>query len=192
MQAALVEIRSRVERGSTLSLALAEHPHLFSPLYVGLVRAGERSGDVETSFARLAAQLERAEQLRGRILSASIYPLLLATAGTCAVSVLLFFVLPKFATLLEGSGAKLPASTSMMLALRPELVRKDQIRDDPAPDEPALRGLFLADDMMQKTDHGAVGYPSLASAEKGRAFLNAAIERTAEVVRALLARKIPT
>jgi creatinine amidohydrolase len=91
----------------------------------------------------------------------------------------------------KGMGHACEFETSMMLALRPELVRKDQIRDDPAPDEPALRGLFLADDMMQKTDHGAVGYPSLASAEKGRAALNAAIERTAEVVRALLARKLP-
>jgi type II secretory pathway component PulF len=117
VRSALLEIRSRVERGSTLSVALGEHPHLFSPLYVGLVRAGERSGDVDTSFARLAAQLERDEQLRGRILSASIYPMLLATAGTCAVSVLLFFVLPKFVGLLEGSGAKLPASTAMLLAL---------------------------------------------------------------------------
>ena len=117
VRAALVEIRSRVERGDTLSVALAEHPHLFSPLYVGLVRAGERSGDVDAAFARLASQLERDEQLRGRILSASIYPMLLATAGSVAVSVLLFFVLPKFVTLLEGSGAKLPASTSALLAL---------------------------------------------------------------------------
>ena len=81
--------------------------------------------------------------------------------------------------------------TSMMLALRPELVRKAEIRDDPPRDDAALRGLFLADDMKQKTDHGAVGYPELASAEKGRAFLNAAIERTAEVVRALLRRPVP-
>jgi type II secretory pathway component PulF len=117
VRAALVEIRSRVERGDPLSVALAEHPGLFSPLYVGLVRAGERSGDVDASFARLAAQLERDELLRGRILSASIYPLVLATAGCVAVSVLLFFVLPKFVTLLEGSGAKLPASTSALLAL---------------------------------------------------------------------------
>jgi type II secretory pathway component PulF len=117
VRAALLEIRSRVERGDTLSVALAEHPNLFSPLYIGLIRAGERSGDVDASFARLATQLERDEQLRGRILSASIYPMLLATAGTVAVSVLLFFVLPKFVTLLEGSGAKLPASTSALLAL---------------------------------------------------------------------------
>ncbi len=60
------------------------------------------------AFARLADQLERDEALRGKILSAAIYPLLLATAGSVAVTVLLFFVLPRFVTLLEGSGAKLP------------------------------------------------------------------------------------
>jgi creatinine amidohydrolase len=81
--------------------------------------------------------------------------------------------------------------TSMVLALRPELVRREEIKDDPAPSEPALRGLYLAEDMRQRTDHGAVGYPEQASAEKGRACLNAAIERTAEVVQALLLRKLP-
>jgi creatinine amidohydrolase len=81
--------------------------------------------------------------------------------------------------------------TSMLLALRPDLVRREAIRNDPPRDTPALRGLFLADDMMQKTDHGAVGYPELASAEKGRMFLAAAVERTVEVVQALLAREVP-
>src|SRR4051812_31777217 len=113
---ALQEVRARVERGDTLSSALAEHRRLFSPLYVGLIRAGERSGDIDAAFARLAAQLERDEQLRGKVLSASIYPLLLATAGSVAVTVLLFFVLPRFVTLLEGSGAKLPRSTATLLA----------------------------------------------------------------------------
>jgi len=117
VRAAILEVKARVERGDTLSAALAEHPSFFSPLYVGLVRAGERSGDIDTAFTRLSTQLERDEALRAKILSASIYPLLLATAGTIAVSVLLFFVLPKFVTLLEGSGAKLPSSTSTLLAL---------------------------------------------------------------------------
>jgi general secretion pathway protein F len=117
VHAAVLEVKSRVERGDTLSTALAEHPAFFSPLYIGLVRAGERSGDIDSAFTRLSAQLERDEALRGKILSASIYPLLLAVAGTLAVSVLLFFVLPKFVTLLEGSGAKLPTSTSALLAL---------------------------------------------------------------------------
>jgi len=123
VRAALTEIRGRVERGETLSAALAAHSKLFSPLYVGLVRAGEKSGDIDGAFARLAAQLERDEQLRGKVLSASIYPLLLATAGSLAVTVLLFFVLPRFVTLLEGSGAKLPRSTSTLLALSSALHR---------------------------------------------------------------------
>ncbi|HEY7395937.1 MAG TPA: type II secretion system F family protein [Gemmatimonadaceae bacterium] len=123
VRAALTEIRGRVERGETLSSALAAHGRLFSPLYVGLVRAGEKSGDIDGAFARLAAQLERDEQLRGKVLSASIYPLLLATAGSIAVTVLLFFVLPRFVTLLEGSGAKLPRSTSTLLAVSSVLHR---------------------------------------------------------------------
>jgi type II secretory pathway component PulF len=123
VRAALAEVRGRVERGETLSSALAQHGKLFSPLYVGLVRAGERSGDLDSAFRRLADQLERDEALRGKVLSASIYPLLLASAGSIAVTVLLFFVLPRFVTLLEGSGAQLPRSTSTLLALSSALHR---------------------------------------------------------------------
>ncbi len=123
VRSALLEVRARVERGDPLSTALAEQPKLFSPLYVGLVRAGEKSGDLDAAFARLSDQLERDEQLRGRILSASIYPMLLAAAGSVAVSVLLFFVLPRFVTLLEGSGAKLPGSTALLLAFASALHR---------------------------------------------------------------------
>ncbi len=81
--------------------------------------------------------------------------------------------------------------TAMVLALRPDLVRKEEIQDDPPPPEPALRGLYIAEDMKQRTQRGAVGYPALATPEKGRTFLNAAIERTVEVAQALLARPLP-
>ena len=81
--------------------------------------------------------------------------------------------------------------TSLVLALRPELVRTEEIRDDPPRDDPALRGLSLAEDMWQRTHHGAVGYPERATADKGRAFLAAIIDRTTETVRALLRRPLP-
>jgi creatinine amidohydrolase len=81
--------------------------------------------------------------------------------------------------------------TSMVLALRPDLVRRDEIKDDPPSVDPALRGLFLSEDMRQRTDHGAVGHPERATADKGRAFLSAAINRTGEVVQALLCRPLP-
>jgi creatinine amidohydrolase len=81
--------------------------------------------------------------------------------------------------------------TSMVLALRPDLVHREKIQNDPSPDEKALRGVYTAEDMKQKTDHGAIGYPELATEEKGRRFLEAAIARTVEVVQAMLKRKLP-
>jgi creatinine amidohydrolase len=81
--------------------------------------------------------------------------------------------------------------TSMMLALRPDLVRREDIQDYPPDEDPALRGLYVAEDMWQRTDHGAVGYPQRATAEKGRAFLGAAVDRTVEVVQALLKQPLP-
>jgi general secretion pathway protein F len=109
-------VRERVARGESLAGALSGHPALFSPLYVGVVRAGERSGDLAGAFARLAEQLDRDERLRSRLFSLSIYPIVLATAGTVALIVLAFFVLPRFAVLLQSTGAVLPTSTALVLA----------------------------------------------------------------------------
>src|SRR6266852_3551202 len=78
--------------------------------------------------------------------------------------------------------------TSMVLALRPELVRREEIKDDPPTDDPALRGVFLPDDMFQKTDHGCVGYPERASAEKGKAIIEKAVQRAVAAITALLQR----
>jgi len=72
-----------------------------------------------------------------------------------------------------------------------DIVRIDHIRDDPPKEDAMLRGLFLAEDMKSRTDHGAVGYPELATADKGRALLAAAIDRTAQVVEVLLKRPLP-
>lgn len=115
--AVLNEVQLRVERGERLAEALAEHPATFSPLYIGLVRAGERSGNLAGAFQRLAHQLERDQQLRSKLISVSIYPLLLAVAGGLAILVLLLLVIPRFVELLQGTGAALPRSTALVLAL---------------------------------------------------------------------------
>lgn len=123
VQAALQEVQARVERGEPLAHTLGEYPHFFSPLYLGLVRAGERSGNLPGAFERLAQQLEREEQLRGKLLSVSIYPILLAVAGGLAVLVLLFLVIPRFVDLLQETGATLPRSTAFLLAISTGLRR---------------------------------------------------------------------
>jgi creatinine amidohydrolase len=81
--------------------------------------------------------------------------------------------------------------TSMILALRPDLVRKELIRNDLETTDPALRGLYSAADMRQRTDHGAVGYCELATAEKGNRMLAAAGTRVVEVVQGLLRKGLP-
>ncbi|WP_396222485.1 type II secretion system F family protein [Gemmatimonas sp.] len=120
---ALAECRATVIRGESLAEALAAFPSLFSPLYVGVVRAGERRGEVAEAFAQLAAQLERREQLRGRLVSALLYPALLAVAGAFAIGVLLVVVLPQFTTLLADAGAALPRSTQLLVAVSALAVR---------------------------------------------------------------------
>ena len=114
---ALSEVCDRVERGDELAAALAAHPALFSPLYIGVVRAGEKGGALDAAFQRLAKHLEHDAELRSKLISMSIYPALLAVVGLAAVLLLVLFVLPRFADLLAGSGAALPRSTAAVLAV---------------------------------------------------------------------------
>ena len=115
--AVVEDVRARIARGESLTTALAGHPSLFSPLYIGVMRAGERSGDLAGSFAAMATQLEREERLRARLLSASIYPLLLGAASLVAVGVLVLLVLPIFADLLQNAHATIPRSTATLLGV---------------------------------------------------------------------------
>ena len=108
-------VRAKVERGEELATALAEHPKLFTSLYVGIVRAGEKSGSLDQAFVRLADHLERESELRSKLVSMSIYPVLLAMVGAAAVLVLVLFVLPRFAELLQDSGAALPATAGAIV-----------------------------------------------------------------------------
>jgi len=114
---ALEAVRSKVDRGEELASALAEHPRLFSSLYVGMVRAGEKSGSLDTAFQRLGEHLERESELRSKLVSMSIYPALLGLVGIAAILVLVLFVLPRFSDLLLSSGTALPATTAAVVGL---------------------------------------------------------------------------
>jgi len=110
-------VRSKVDRGEELATVLAQYPRLFSSLYVGVVRAGEKSGSLDTSFQRLAEHLEREDELRSKLVSMSIYPALLGLVGIAAVLVLVLFVLPRFSELLLSSGTALPTATAAVVGI---------------------------------------------------------------------------
>ena len=87
---------------------------------------------------------------------------------------------------LKGVGHACEVETSLMLHLRPDLVVRDQVRDDPDTTPLELTGLFWARDFGRKTSHGVVGYPERADAERGGRMLTAIVGRVMWVARALL------
>lgn len=114
---ALDQVRGRVERGESVAAALAGHPEYFDAFYVGVVRAGERGSDLSAAFSRLADHIERQERVRQQLVSASIYPLILASVGGVALVGLLVFVVPRFVELIQDAGAAAPATTVALLAV---------------------------------------------------------------------------
>jgi general secretion pathway protein F len=120
---AVMAVRARVRAGARLGDALAEHPAFFPQLAAGMARAGERGGHLPESLARLATQLEREQALRGRLLSASLYPAAMLVVGAAAILTLLLFVLPRLVSILDEAGAAIPASTAALLATAGFLAR---------------------------------------------------------------------
>jgi general secretion pathway protein F len=110
----LTDLLARVQSGSTLADACAEH-EVFSRAYVSLVRAGEAGGALHEVLARLAAYLENAEKLAEQVKSALVYPIILLVVAGLSIVVLLTVVVPQFTPLFESAGAELPLLTRIVV-----------------------------------------------------------------------------
>lgn len=117
------DVLERVQGGSYLSDALAQHPRVFSSFYVNMVRAGEAGGVLEAVLKRLGDFLESSQDLKDYIKSALVYPLFLVCVGGISIIVLMTFVIPKFSIIFSDLGQSIPFSTRFLLGLS-ELVRK--------------------------------------------------------------------
>ncbi|MGE5801030.1 MAG: type II secretion system F family protein [Gemmatimonadota bacterium] len=111
----LRDMRRSVQRGTSLSDALARHPGYFDPLFAAMVSAGEASGALEVVFERLADHLDEAAELRSQVRAALLYPALMSVVAAIGVVVLLGFVIPRFATILTDIGGTLPTTTRLLL-----------------------------------------------------------------------------
>ena len=118
LRSTLMAVAAEIADGSSLAAALAARPELFSPLDVSMIQAGEEGGFLEESLRRLAAVRERQEEIRSRIVSASAYPLLLATVATLVVAGMLIFFVPRFEPLFASlrDAGRLPWPTTLLLA----------------------------------------------------------------------------
>jgi type IV pilus assembly protein PilC len=111
------EVRISVERGSSLSEALAKHPKAFNNLYVAMVRSGEVGGVLDAVLLRLADSIEREVSLRQKIKSAMTYPVVVLVMVTMILAAMLLFIVPQFETIYAQLGSKLPLPTRLLLAV---------------------------------------------------------------------------
>ncbi|HXV77107.1 MAG TPA: type II secretion system F family protein [Candidatus Polarisedimenticolaceae bacterium] len=116
-QKILFQVRQDVETGSTLADSLRKHPKAFDDLYCNMVAAGEAGGILDTILQRLAQYIEKIVKLRAAIRSAMVYPIAVITIAIGVVWVILWKVIPTFATLFEGLGASLPLPTRITIAV---------------------------------------------------------------------------
>ncbi|HOG17104.1 MAG TPA: type II secretion system F family protein [Syntrophales bacterium] len=105
-----------VREGISFSDALQKHPDIFSRLYVNMVRAGEAGGVLDAVLERLNEFLESSKELRDHVVSAMIYPTILALTGGISIILLLTFVLPRFSVIFSELGSSLPAPTQILLS----------------------------------------------------------------------------
>jgi general secretion pathway protein F len=123
LRAIIQDVLKQIKSGKSLAEALAAHPKYFPRLYVNMVRAGEAGGILESILERLVDFQRSADDMRSYLISAMIYPALLTLVGIASISILMFFVIPRFSTIFTDIGAPIPFSTQVLLTLSDWTVR---------------------------------------------------------------------
>ena len=113
----LIEVRNNVETGNPLSTSLAQHPDVFPPLMVNMVRAGEVGGFLDGVLLQIAENYEAEVKLKSKVKSAMTYPVVVFVMAILAVTGMLLFIVPVFAKMFEGLGAELPLPTRILVRL---------------------------------------------------------------------------
>ena len=119
----ILETRAEVEGGASLADAMKKNPKVFDALFTNMIAAGEAGGILDTILKRLATYIEKAVKLKNQVQSAMIYPWRSSCIAAVVVGVILWKVIPTFATLFAGLGAELPLPTRVVIGLSNGLVR---------------------------------------------------------------------
>lgn len=114
---ALSELRKNIENGSSYSESLAKMPMIFDDLYVNMVRAGERSGQLAETMKRIASLLDSDAKLKRKVKSAMMYPTIVLCVALLIATGMILFIVPVFAEMFSDFGAKLPAPTQFLVDL---------------------------------------------------------------------------
>jgi type IV pilus assembly protein PilC len=113
----LVALLEDVSSGTPLSEALAKHPKVFDRLYSSMVRAGEVGGVLDAVLTRQAEYMEKAREVRGKIVGALVYPMVIVTVAILVVTAVIMFIIPRFDEIFRSFHITLPAATRFLLSL---------------------------------------------------------------------------
>ena len=117
LEKVLVQARTDVEQGSSLSGALAKHPKAFNNLFISMIKAGETGGVLDDVLLSLADQIEKEVELRRQIKSAMTYPVVVVALVMLILTAMLLFVVPQFETIYTNLGGTLPLPTRILLGI---------------------------------------------------------------------------
>jgi type IV pilus assembly protein PilC len=117
LKEAVQVVRTDIEQGNSLSGSMTKHPEIFPPLMVNMIKAGEVGGFLDTTLKQIAENFEKEVKLRATIKAALAYPAVVFAMAMIAVTVMLIFVVPTFASIFASLGGKLPAPTRLLIAL---------------------------------------------------------------------------
>lgn len=112
-----IELRKLVLAGGGLSEAIAKFPESFDRVYVGLVRAGEESGELESTLKRLSFLLDKQDKLRSKVVSTLSYPIFVIILACLVTTIMLMFVFPAFKGMYAQMGVELPLITTIMMSI---------------------------------------------------------------------------
>lgn len=117
LQRIMADVSNDLQGGSSISRALAQHPDVFTPFYISMVKAGEESGTLEKTFMFLADYLDRTYEIMSKARNALIYPAFVISIFIGVMVLMLTLVIPSISVILEESGQELPIYTEIVIGL---------------------------------------------------------------------------
>ena len=110
------ELRRQIMQGATFADTIAKYPNQFGQIYIGLVKAGEDSGELEKTLQRLLELLTKEANIRGKVIGTLMYPMFVIILAVIIVLVMLMFVFPVFKEMFDGMGKELPWITATLMS----------------------------------------------------------------------------
>lgn len=187
LQAAIMEVKTLVEKGDTLAGAMSTVPEVFPQILINMIEAGEASGSLETTFGRMAVHFDKDAKIKGMVVQAMIYPCILLLVIIGVVIIMLVKVVPSFQETFDQAGGQLPGITLAVVAISNFLIAKWPIFLG------VIVALVVGIKLFMRTDNGAVFFGTIAMKAPifGDLTVKSACARLTRTLSTLMASGIP-